>query len=232
MWLRATFLDLARFECESVGCAAPQRERTPWKCCRIGALNLNSRQEAGPVSRGKPESSGYPMALLRFTRRVVLGLALAGRVLSSGIVLLMMLTMTYDVIMRYVFHNPTIWAVRLNTTALLAMTVLAVPDLYARGQHISMDLVYARMSSRSRSLAVLVVRITTILVGLTLAWLGTRSTVSAYTSGLYTAGAFQIPMWIIYLQITIGAALLVLVVPFSIPGASIVSKDGRTTSAS
>lgn len=145
-------------------------------------------------------------------RRVVLGLALVCRFLSSAVVVLMMLTICYDVFLRYVFGNPTTWVLELNVIAVLALAFLAVPDLYARDQHIAMDLLHNRLGNTLRRHTAMIVRVAVGVFGLLMTVLGLATTVQTFRAGLLTSGMTPIPMWPIYALIPLGAGLLFLVV--------------------
>src|SRR5690606_40294630 len=72
---------------------------------------------------------------------------------AMAVVGLMMITITYDVLARYLFAAPTDWAYPLNSTGVLVATMLAVPHLYATGHHISMDLLHRALPQRARRAA-------------------------------------------------------------------------------
>lgn len=55
-----------------------------------------------------------------------------------------------DVILRYVFNSPFIWSLEFSEWTLLMVFAFAVPECTRRHGHIRMDLVYGRLSSRTR----------------------------------------------------------------------------------
>ncbi|MBI5966571.1 MAG: TRAP transporter small permease, partial [Deltaproteobacteria bacterium] len=68
-------------------------------------------------------------------------------ILSQVTLAAMMLTTSYDTIMRYFFARPTIWSIELNEVFLVFITLFAGAELVKRDQHIQMDLLYARLPS-------------------------------------------------------------------------------------
>lgn len=145
----------------------------------------------------------------------VVGFAFWLRVLAGLLILMMTVTTVYDVIARYFFASPTEWAFTLNSTALLAATLLAMPHLAAIHGHIEMDLVYRRFPARVQHLLDIFVGLVTLAFGAMLAWLGYRAAFSAYLNGLYTSGNFNLPVWVMYAIVYLGGLGLALVVLFS-----------------
>ena len=144
-------------------------------------------------------------------RRAVLACTRAMAVVAMAVVGLMMLTITYDVLARYLFAAPTDWAYPLNSTGVLVATMLAVPHLYATGNHISMDLLHRALPDRARRAADVVTTVATAFLGLVIAVAGFRSMAVAYAGGLIGAGTFNIPLWVPDAVLTLSGAFLVLV---------------------
>ena len=144
-------------------------------------------------------------------RRAVLACTRAMAVVAMVIVGLMMLTITYDVLMRYAFAAPTDWAYPLNSTGVLVATVLTVPHLYATGHHISMDLLHRALPARARRVADVVTTVATAFLGVVLAATAFHSMTVAYAGGLTGAGTFNIPLWVPDAVLTLSGVFLVLV---------------------
>lgn len=60
---------------------------------------------------------------------------------------------TLDVILRYVFDSPLHWGRNVNGLLLLISTFSALPHAWDRGYHIRMELLYGRMRGTSRGWA-------------------------------------------------------------------------------
>jgi len=149
--------------------------------------------------------------VLTGTRRAVLACTRAMAVVTMVVIGLMMLTITYDVLMRYAFAAPTDWAYPLNSTGVLVATMLAVPHLYATGHHISMDLLHRALPERGRRAADVVTTVATAFLGLVLAVTAFRSMTVAYVGGLIGAGTFNIPLWVPDAVMFVSGVFLVLV---------------------
>lgn len=161
-----------------------------------------SRPDTDP---GTPAARG-PLAA---ARRAVLATTRAAAALAALVVAAMVLTITYDALARYLFAAPTDWAYPLNTFAVLAATVLAVPHLYATGGHIALDLVHRGLSPRARRVADVVTGVATALLGLAVAVTAARSAALGIALGLTGAGTFSIPLWVPDLVLAVAGALLV-----------------------
>jgi TRAP-type mannitol/chloroaromatic compound transport system permease small subunit len=78
-----------------------------------------------------------------------------GRV-GAILVLLLILAMSYEVVMRYLFHAPTMWAY--EVAAMLMGTSFLVTIAYAMvtRSHVRVDFLYARVGTHGRTLVDLV----------------------------------------------------------------------------
>jgi TRAP-type C4-dicarboxylate transport system permease small subunit len=155
---------------------------------------------------------------LHTLRRAVLASALVLAVAAMAFVALMMLTITYDVLVRTVLSEPTDWAYPLNSAAVLAATSLAVPYFYARGQHISMDLLHRALRPGARRAADLVTTVATAFLGVVLAVTAFRSMRTAIEGGLTGSGTFSIPLWMPDAVLCVSGAMLALVAVLFPPG--------------
>ncbi|WP_181765186.1 TRAP transporter small permease [Streptomyces albidus (ex Kaewkla and Franco 2022)] len=158
------------------------------------------------------------MTALNTIRKYVLAAALALAVVAMVVVGLMMATITYDVIVRFTFSAPTDWAFPLNAAGVLTSTSLAVPYLYAKGRHISMDLVHRSLPGGARRGADLVTAAATAFLGLVLTVTAFRSMTIAIEGGLTGSGTFSIPLWIPDAVLFVTGVLLTLVAVLFPPG--------------
>lgn len=116
----------------------------------------------------------------------------------------MMLTTGYDTIMRYFFARPTIWSVELNEVFLVFITLLAGAELVKKDQHIQMDLLYTRLPGSAQRGSRILISMVGFLLCAGLFWLGLKTTISTYQGKVYAAGAFRLPLWILYGMIPLG----------------------------
>ena len=65
----------------------------------------------------------------------------------------LMLVVTLDVVLRYVFNAPLAWGRDVNGVLLLVATFSALPHAWDRGYHIRMEVFYSRLHGRAHDLA-------------------------------------------------------------------------------
>lgn len=73
----------------------------------------------------------------------------SGRIVSIAIPVLI-LTVCYDVFMRYIFNAPTSWSYELSYMLGTAVISLGLPYVHYHASHIRVDLIYSRLSAMSR----------------------------------------------------------------------------------
>ncbi len=151
-------------------------------------------------------------------RRAVLACTGAMAVVAMAVIGLMMLTICFDVVVRFTLNAPTDWAYPLNAAGVLVSTALAIPHLYATGHHISMDLLHRALSPGLRRAADLVVSLATAFLGVVLAVTAGRSMIVAFDGGLTGAGTFNIPLWMPDAVLFVTGVFLVLVAVLFPPG--------------
>ncbi len=78
-----------------------------------------------------------------------------GRVLSFLLLVLCFL-MVYEVMVRYVFNNPTIWAHEVGLFMYGGIGILGGGYVLFRGHHVRLDFFYARLSPRNKAILDLV----------------------------------------------------------------------------
>lgn len=161
--------------------------------------------------------------------------AVVAMVVTGG----MMLTITYDVLARFLFAAPTDWAYPLNALGVLGSTMLAVPYLYVRRQHIAMDLLHRAMPRGTRRAADVVTAVATALLGVALAVTALRSLIVSATGGMTGSGTFNIPNWVADAVLLVTGVLLVLAAalfpptaaddesPAAVPGEIPPTSEGR-----
>jgi TRAP-type mannitol/chloroaromatic compound transport system permease small subunit len=72
--------------------------------------------------------------------------------LVSIVIFFVAFFLLYDVVMRYVFNSPTIWAHELSLHLFGAYAVLAGPYVLRYHQHVKVDIIYLRFSPRVRAI--------------------------------------------------------------------------------
>jgi TRAP-type C4-dicarboxylate transport system permease small subunit len=126
-----------------------------------------------------------------------------------GIMLIVVFT-TYEVLMRQVFGQPTIWTNEISCYLLVWFGLLAIVYAYDQNAHVSVDLVYERLSLRARSWCNLIEASLSLVFLFLLFYYGLKYWWMAYSRGWNHTGSLDVPMSYTRLAIPLVAALLVL----------------------
>ncbi|HRE20517.1 MAG TPA: TRAP transporter small permease [Rhabdaerophilum sp.] len=159
--------------------------------------------------------------------RIVEGLAEVGGILAALIVLIILGLITYGVAQRYFFGVPVAWAEDLSSYLLVAFVAFGAAAAYRRGDHIAIDLVPGLLGPRRRKWVDRWSDLAVLLFAGVLGWSAWGQARFAYDFGAYSNDRLELPSWIPFVPLVIGAVLLVLLalVRFAHAG---VSTDGAT----
>jgi len=135
----------------------------------------------------------------------------AGLALAGLCICLVMFTVSADALMRYAFRAPLQWATDLTSFYLLVgAAYLAISSTFTAGDHININLLHQRLPARLRaatdSLCALAYLAVFALVGY-LAW---EAATQALRNQEYMPGYIEWPVWLSYLPIPLGMAILCL----------------------
>ena len=134
-----------------------------------------------------------------------------GMVVAGVCVTAIMLIICVDAGGRYLLNRPLPWAFDVVSNYLLVVAGwLAVSATFTHGDHISINLLHARLSRRQRAGADFV---TGVLAALLFAGVGYASAlhaIEAWRNNEFYPGFVMWPSWLSYVPIPIGAALIVL----------------------
>jgi C4-dicarboxylate transporter DctQ subunit len=144
------------------------------------------------------------MTALRPLARIHDALSRAGFIGAAGILAFISAAYCYEVVSRYFFNAPTIWASPLVSYALCLTIFLALPDLVRRGMQISIDLHEAWVSP---GVIRLLLRVTNAVAGVccvAAAWITGQQAWSEYGLGVLTNTYLPIPKWWLFVFIPYG----------------------------
>lgn len=144
--------------------------------------------------------------------RVVESLSGSLGILAAWIVLPLIFATVYEVISRYLFNAPTIWAYEVGYMATGANFMLGVAYTLREGAHIRIDVLYSRFRPRTKALVdVLGYLLLFLPVGIWLSYrLGTY-TLEAYESGEHSGeSAWNPTIWPFRVVFFVGFTVLTL----------------------
>jgi TRAP-type mannitol/chloroaromatic compound transport system permease small subunit len=73
--------------------------------------------------------------------------------LFSLLTLLVVFVVVYEILMRYIFHAPTLWASESMVFGCALVYVMGAAWTAHEGKHVKIELVYGRLSARGRAIA-------------------------------------------------------------------------------
>ncbi len=104
-------------------------------------------------------------------------------VLSCVILVLIMLSVSLNVVMRYFIGRPQGWVIETVSYSLLFITFLAAAWVLHKEEHIKMDLVLNRLSPRGQSVLNTVTSILASIMWLALTWYSSQITWTLFQGG-------------------------------------------------
>jgi C4-dicarboxylate transporter DctQ subunit len=140
--------------------------------------------------------------------RVVAWLATLGLALAASALLTSLALIVYSVGMRYFINRPEAWVDEAVGYLLVASVMLAAAAALRDDEHICVDIVTEKLSSRGRRVIALAGLIAVVVTAALLVFEGYGTVEFSRMVGLRSNGYLALPLWIPQLLIPIGAALL------------------------
>jgi len=146
-----------------------------------------------------------PAAYCRLVTAVNRWIALA----ASALVVVMVAAIGYEVVVRYAFGAPTVWALELSRLLLGPYFLLVGPYLLHIGGHVNVDVLYARLPPRgARLVDVLTIPVIAVF-GVLLAWFSAPLVLSSFAAGETSTSAWNPAVWPYKAALPVAAVLLV-----------------------
>ena len=146
--------------------------------------------------------------------RIDKGLATMERLaalVAIGFMLAIMLVVTADVVMRYLFNSPFAWAYDLIALYLMAgVFYFVLSDAYRANAHVGIDILHARMGPRARRAADLVTAAASLALFALIAYVGAERAWESFVNDEVLAGEIAWPVWLSAIMVPVGCALLLL----------------------
>lgn len=132
-----------------------------------------------------------------------------GRIMSFGLIV-MMLIMVFEVVRRYIFDNPTIWAWDVNGLLFSAVLVLGGGYVLLYRGHVRLDIIRERMSERGKLIADVATFPVFLMFLSVVVWQGWRMASSSLAMRQHTLGFFQAPIYPTKIAFFVAGVLLLL----------------------
>lgn len=130
--------------------------------------------------------------------------------LSALAIMLMSIFTFYDVLMRYLFHRPTIWVTEISIYMLQFLVFIPAGMLVIEGSHLRVTVWIEALKGRLRHIAEIATTLMILPYAFVLIWYGWSYTDRALQRGTLSPTLLQVPLWTVYMMIPIGGVLLIL----------------------
>lgn len=129
---------------------------------------------------------------------------------ASFLVFIMMLITSTEVIGRYVFNHPTIWAWPLNRQIFGVFILVAGAYTMSSREHIRIEILYDNFPPKIKKIARVIALLSFVIFMGVLVWQGSWMGWNSLMMKEKLAGAFRMPLYPFKLLIPIGAFLFLL----------------------
>ena len=113
--------------------------------------------------------------------------------LSGFIIILMMLSISYEVVMRYFFTAPTTWAIDFSGYMQHALVMLGAAWVLKNGGHTKIDIFSNRLQGKKRAILSLLTSSISLVACSLFFWKGLEATWGAYQRGDFLYREVEIP---------------------------------------
>jgi TRAP-type C4-dicarboxylate transport system permease small subunit len=127
---------------------------------------------------------------------------------AGWIIIVMMLTLSYDVIMRYAFGLPTTWAGELNRYFLVLVMFFGGPWALPAGGHVAVDIVTEALTERKRLRLEIVTSCMAVVYMAIFSMESMKYTWEAIAGKVVSTEYLALPMWPMRSFLVIGGVLL------------------------
>ncbi|MDA3790383.1 MAG: TRAP transporter small permease subunit [Desulfobacula sp.] len=132
-----------------------------------------------------------------------------GRVLCFSLVVIMLIQVM-DVVLRYVFNNPTIWAMDTNTMLFTGASMLAGAYALKHDTHVRLDILYRKLSHKIKTILDMITGLIAMVAICFVIWKGLESFLWAWKMNQHSHSYWAPPMWPVKLCLPLGGILLLL----------------------
>src|SRR3990170_351171 len=129
-------------------------------------------------------------------------------ILAGILIIFIMLSVCWDVVVRYIFNRPSLWVVDVASFALLFLTFLVAAWVLKRDGHVRMELITDRLKPRDKILVNGIMAVIAAIVFLIITWYSANEELVLYQTQ-YEYNSVTRPLkYIIYWIIPLGSFLV------------------------
>ncbi len=130
--------------------------------------------------------------------------------IAGWVVFCMMLCISYDVFMRYLFDMPTKWSFEVSTYMMVVVVFLGGGWTLPSGGHVNVDIVIKNLSPKKRALADLITSIFAIFYLTIFTYESIRFTYEAWSEDIRSSEYLGWPLWPMRAFLIVGGLFLCL----------------------
>lgn len=129
---------------------------------------------------------------------------------GSWLILAVVAFIIYEIVMRYVFHLPTLWVSESMVFGCGVSYVLGAAWALKDNRHVRIDMIYGRLTARRRALLDSITYIFFLLYMCVFLWAASKYTWQSILVRETTSSAWDPPVYPIKIALVVGTALLLL----------------------
>ena len=166
-------------------------------------------------------------------KTIIVGLAAAASRISGVIagicILVVALSVSYEVVLRFLFNAPTEWVNEISVYLVLISAFLGFAPALAAGKHINVDLLTSKLSPQVNRPLKLICSLIGLVFSLVFLVTSTEMTLNSYELGLLSTSTLRVPLYLPQMAMPIGFFILSLqfIANLVDPGAGAASKGGH-----
>jgi TRAP-type C4-dicarboxylate transport system permease small subunit len=127
---------------------------------------------------------------------------------AALVVASMVVTINYEIVMRYFFNRPTTWSVEINAFAVVFITFVAAAWILARNRHISVSFLQENLPPKPRAILALMTHILSLVFVIALCLLGWQYAWGTVALSQSFTGNLEIPKFPLLVWVPAAAAFL------------------------
>ncbi|MFH1653826.1 MAG: TRAP transporter small permease [Pseudomonadota bacterium] len=146
--------------------------------------------------------------ILSIFHALVGGLSMLGDKINVVTVAFMTLSVFYNVLMRYIFNKPTIWAEEINSYLVVLMTCAGAAELMKKRQHISLNLFTHKLNAKTALTIESILLFAALLWSFIITWKSFGIAMRAFRYGMRESSPLLTPLVIPYSFFVFGFLVL------------------------
>lgn len=132
----------------------------------------------------------------------------AGGLAAAALMAFIAFGVTFDVVIRFAFGWTLGWMLEMSEYAMFAATMLGTAWVLREGGHTSIDLITARLPTRTRAIVERIASAVGMATSLVFCWFALQAAIRSYASGRMIYKTLSFPDWWLMALMAVGMAAL------------------------